>query len=124
VTWNSVPILVRYLAYPPHSAISHIQCPLFAVKDSEIAVMDREEFCGLVALNPVLSMDVLRILAAETRAARIAITNVGIKRRVEFRPPREQCQTDFPKRIFRSEVANTADGEGEAAGAFTDGKRD
>ena len=47
-------------------------------KGSEIAVLGREEFCRLIASNPALSLDVLRILAAETRAARLAITSVGM----------------------------------------------
>jgi CRP-like cAMP-binding protein len=50
-------------------------------KDSEIAVIERQDFCRLITTNPALSMDVLRILAAETRAARIAITNVGMEPR-------------------------------------------
>ena len=49
-----------------------------ASKGSEIAVIGREEFCRLIASNPALSLDVLRILAAETRAARLAITSVGM----------------------------------------------
>ena len=49
-----------------------------ASKDSEIAVIGREEFCRLIASDSALSLDVLRILAAETRAARLAITNVGM----------------------------------------------
>jgi CRP-like cAMP-binding protein len=52
-----------------------------AAKDSEVAVIRREEFCGLISSNPSLSLDVLRILAAETRAARLAITAVGMNRR-------------------------------------------
>lgn len=51
-----------------------------ASKGSEIAVIEREEFCRLIASNPALSLDVLRILAAETRAARLAITSVGMSR--------------------------------------------
>jgi CRP-like cAMP-binding protein len=50
-------------------------------KDSEIAVIERQDFCRLITTNPALSMDVLRILAAETRAARIAITNVQMEPR-------------------------------------------
>jgi CRP-like cAMP-binding protein len=52
-----------------------------AWEDSEIAVMSRERFCDLVASDHALSLDVLRILAAETRAARVAIVEASAKRR-------------------------------------------
>jgi CRP-like cAMP-binding protein len=52
-----------------------------AWKGAELAVMSRDKFCDMVALNPAFSRDVLRILAAETRAARIAIVETGIGRR-------------------------------------------
>ena len=44
-----------------------------AWEGTELAVMSREKFCDMIAVNPLLSMDVVRILAAETRTARIAI---------------------------------------------------
>ena len=52
-----------------------------ARRGAEVAAMSRDKFCDLVATSPVLSFDVLRILAAETRAARIAIVEAGIGRR-------------------------------------------
>ena len=52
-----------------------------AWKGSEIAVMSRDRFCDLIASDHALSLDVLKILAAETRAARIAIVEAGAKRR-------------------------------------------
>ena len=51
-----------------------------AWKGSEIAVMSRDRFCELIASNGSFSLDVLQILAAETRAARIAIVEAGAKR--------------------------------------------
>lgn len=45
-----------------------------ALKGSELGMMSRDRFCDLIATNATLSLDVLRILAAETRAARLAIT--------------------------------------------------
>ena len=44
-----------------------------AREGTQVALMSRDKFCDLVAADPVLALDVLRILAAETRAARIAI---------------------------------------------------
>jgi CRP-like cAMP-binding protein len=52
-----------------------------ARKGAEFAMMSRDRFCDLIATSPTLSLDVLRILAAETRAARIAIVEAGIGRR-------------------------------------------
>ena len=52
-----------------------------AWKGSEIAVMSRDRFCDLIASDHALSLDVLKILAAETRAARVAIVEAGAKRR-------------------------------------------
>jgi len=52
-----------------------------AWKDSEIAVMSRERFCDLISSDHALSLDVLTILAAETRAARVAIVEAGANRR-------------------------------------------
>ena len=52
-----------------------------ARKGAEFAMMSRDRFLDLIATNPTLSLDVLRILAAETRAARIAIVEAGIGRR-------------------------------------------
>lgn len=50
-------------------------------KEADLAVMSREDFCAMVASNPALAFDVLKILAAETRSARITITEVGMNRR-------------------------------------------
>ena len=52
-----------------------------ARKGAELAMMSRDKFCDLIATNSILSLDVLRILAAETRAARIVIVEAGIGRR-------------------------------------------
>jgi len=52
-----------------------------ARKGAEVAVMSRDKFCDLVAADNVLALDVLRILAAETRAARITIVEAEIGRR-------------------------------------------
>ena len=52
-----------------------------AWKGTELAVMSREKFVDMIATSPVLSMDVLRILAAETRAARMAAIEAEIGRR-------------------------------------------
>ena len=52
-----------------------------AWKGSEVAVMSRDRFCELVASDSALSLDVLKILAAETRAARVAIMETGAMRK-------------------------------------------
>ena len=52
-----------------------------AWKGSEVSVMSRDRFCDLVASSPALSLDVLKVLAAETRAARVAIVDASAKRR-------------------------------------------
>lgn len=52
-----------------------------AWKGSEVAVMSRERFCDLIASDSALGFDVLKILAAETRAARVAIVEASAKRR-------------------------------------------
>jgi CRP-like cAMP-binding protein len=57
----------------------------FAREGAALALMSREKFCDLIASSPALSMDVLKILAAETRAARIAIVESGIKHRTRKR---------------------------------------
>lgn len=46
-----------------------------ALKGAELGVMSRDKFCELIATDAKLSFDVLRILAAETRAARRAIVD-------------------------------------------------
>jgi CRP-like cAMP-binding protein len=48
-----------------------------ASSDLEVAVMKRDHFCQMVASKPSFSLDVLTILAAETRAARIALRTLG-----------------------------------------------
>lgn len=52
-----------------------------AQKGAELLVMSREKFCALIASSPALALDVLKILAAETRAARIAIVESGVRHR-------------------------------------------
>ena len=52
-----------------------------AYRGAELGVMSGEMFREMVASDPQLSLDVLRILAAETHAARIAITDAGMKQR-------------------------------------------
>ena len=56
-----------------------------AQKGTQVAVMSRDKFCDLVAAVPVLALDVLRILAAETRAARIAIVESGFAQHRQLR---------------------------------------
>lgn len=51
-----------------------------AREGAQVAVMGRDKFCNLIASSPALALDVLRILAAETRAARIAIVEAGAAR--------------------------------------------
>jgi CRP-like cAMP-binding protein len=53
-----------------------------AWQGSEVSVMGRDRFCDLVASSSALSLDVLKILAAETRAARVAIVEASAKRRI------------------------------------------
>ena len=52
-----------------------------AREGAQLAVMSRERFCDLISSSPALALEVLKILAAETRAARIAIVEAGIGRR-------------------------------------------
>ena len=47
--------------------------------------MSREKFCDMVARNPALALDVLKILASETRAARIAMVESGVRHRIRER---------------------------------------
>jgi len=47
--------------------------------------MDRDQFWQMLIKKPTLSLDVLQILAAETRSARIAIVELGSKRRLSTR---------------------------------------
>ena len=56
-----------------------------ARKGAEVAIVGRDKFCDLVAADPVFALDVLRILAAETRAARITIVEAEIGRRKQTR---------------------------------------
>jgi CRP-like cAMP-binding protein len=60
-----------------------------ARKGAKVAVMSRDKLCDLVAADPVLALDVLRILAAETRAARITIVEAEIGRRKQVHPNRQ-----------------------------------
>ena len=52
-----------------------------AQENAELAMMSRDKFCDLIATNHALALDVLKILAAETRSARIAIVEAEIGRR-------------------------------------------
>ena len=52
-----------------------------AWKSTELAVMSRDKFVDMIATNSLLSLDVLKILAAETRAARLAVIEAEIGRR-------------------------------------------
>jgi len=56
-----------------------------AREGTQVALMSRDKFCDLVAADPVLALDVLRILAAETRAARIAIVESGFAQHRQIR---------------------------------------
>ncbi|WP_162601396.1 Crp/Fnr family transcriptional regulator [Occallatibacter savannae] len=47
------------------------------VARSELIAIEAEEFCKMIASDPVLSLNVLKILAAETRAARMAIAEAA-----------------------------------------------
>jgi CRP-like cAMP-binding protein len=61
-----------------------------ARQGTQVALMSRDKFCDLVAADPALALDALRILAAETRAARITIIEAGIGRR-ERKPTGGSC---------------------------------
>ena len=52
-----------------------------AREGTHVALMSRDRFCDLIAADPVLALDALKILAAETRAARITIVEAGNGRR-------------------------------------------
>jgi CRP-like cAMP-binding protein len=52
-----------------------------AWQGTELAVMRRDKFVDLIATNSQLSLDVLKILAAETRAARLAVIEAETGRR-------------------------------------------
>jgi CRP-like cAMP-binding protein len=52
-----------------------------AWQGTELAMMSRDKFVDMIATNAALSLDVLKILAAETRAARLAIVDAEIGRR-------------------------------------------
>jgi CRP-like cAMP-binding protein len=57
----------------------------FGREGAVLAVMSREKFCDMVAASPALALDVLKILAAETRAARIAMVESGVRHRIRGR---------------------------------------
>ena len=65
------------------AAFSHQPYSMTAIANegAKVAVMSRDKFCDLIATSSMLSLDVLRILAAETRSARIAIVEAGFGRR-------------------------------------------
>jgi CRP-like cAMP-binding protein len=52
-----------------------------AQSGSVLEHMDRETFLRMLIEQPTLAIDVLAILAAETRSARIAIVDLGSRRR-------------------------------------------
>ena len=52
-----------------------------AERGSQLEILDREQFLRMLVAKPSLSLDVLKILAAETRSARVAIVEVGSRRR-------------------------------------------
>lgn len=56
-------------------------------KGAEIDELTQQEFREMIAADPALSLSVLQLLAAETRSARIAITEVGSKSRSRSRLP-------------------------------------
>ena len=51
-----------------------------ARKGAELEEMNREQFCEMIASNSLLTLAVLRILAAETRSVRIAIIEIAKRR--------------------------------------------
>jgi CRP-like cAMP-binding protein len=57
----------------------------FGREGAVLAAMGREKFCDMVARNPALALDVLKILASETRAARIAMVESGVRHRIRER---------------------------------------
>ena len=48
-----------------------------ALTKLEMAVMEPDKFCRMVESSPLISLEVLRILAGETRAVRLAIQALG-----------------------------------------------
>lgn len=52
-----------------------------AYRGAELEEMDRRQFWEMLISKPALSLDVLKILASETRSARIAIVDVRSKHR-------------------------------------------
>ncbi|KAA6462877.1 Crp/Fnr family transcriptional regulator [Acidobacteria bacterium AB60] len=52
-----------------------------AQRNTEVERMDREQFRLMLVMKPALSLHILRILAEETRSARIGIVEAGAKRR-------------------------------------------
>ena len=52
-----------------------------AWKGSELRVMSRERFIDMVGADSTLALEVLKILAAETRSARMAIGEIESKRK-------------------------------------------
>ena len=46
-----------------------------ALKGAEVGFLTKEEFSQLMLTEPALSLKVLRVLAAEVRTARLAVTN-------------------------------------------------
>jgi CRP-like cAMP-binding protein len=60
-----------------------------AISGTELKRIGRTDFCELLVANPALSLEVLRILAEETRSARIAIAEVRPRHR--GRGQRRRC---------------------------------
>ena len=81
-----------FVGLPAAFSDSRYSMTAVAGKDAGVAVMSRDKLCDLLAADPVLAMDVLRILAAETRAARITIVEAEVGRRKQKR----NRDLDFP----------------------------
>jgi CRP-like cAMP-binding protein len=53
-----------------------------AWQGAELAMMSRDKFVDMIATDPQLSLAVLKILAAETRAARLAVIEAEVGRKL------------------------------------------
>jgi CRP-like cAMP-binding protein len=76
---------VSFVGLPATFSNEPYSMTAIANQGAEVAVISRDKFCDLIASNPALSLDVLRILAAETCAARMAIVETGVSRRSRIR---------------------------------------
>jgi CRP-like cAMP-binding protein len=59
-----------------------------ALRGAELGHIDRQQLGEMLGETPILALDVLRILAAETRSARIAIVDVSWRHRSRGLPRR------------------------------------